>query len=128
MKTHPAITHPALRHRIAQALNQLRHESPFWLSHQLFGKHKGKVAIHRYWSGRQALRIMAERMAALEQALDTEQEARLFGPQPAPDDYRIANRPDNPNWHGVANWFDNAAGLDPDSQSELRQMQDWLDE
>lgn len=32
-----------------------------------------------------------------------------YGPQLAPSDYRIANRPDNPNWHGVAAWFDEAA-------------------
>jgi len=32
-----------------------------------------------------------------------------FGPQPAPDDYRIANRPGNPNWKGVKDWFDKAA-------------------
>lgn len=32
-----------------------------------------------------------------------------YGPQPAPSDYRIANRPDNPNWRDVAAWFDEAA-------------------
>lgn len=32
-----------------------------------------------------------------------------LGPQSAPDDYRIANRPGNPNWHGVKAWFDDAA-------------------
>ena len=32
-----------------------------------------------------------------------------LGPQPAPDDYRIANRPGNPNWKGVKDWFDKAA-------------------
>lgn len=32
-----------------------------------------------------------------------------YGPQPAPSDYRIANRSDNPNWHGVGAWFDEAA-------------------
>ena len=32
-----------------------------------------------------------------------------FGPQAAPQDYRIANRPDNSDWHGVAPWFDQAA-------------------
>ena len=32
-----------------------------------------------------------------------------FGPLPPPDDPRIANRPGNPNWHGVKAWFDEAA-------------------
>lgn len=32
-----------------------------------------------------------------------------FGPQPAPGDYRIANRPNNLNWRGVMAWFDDAA-------------------
>ena len=32
-----------------------------------------------------------------------------YGPQPAPDDYRIANRPGNPNRHGVKAWFADAA-------------------
>lgn len=35
-----------------------------------------------------------------------------YGVQQAPDDYRIANRPNNPNWHGVAAWFDEAAHVD----------------
>ena len=36
-------------------------------------------------------------------------EAPTYGPQAAPDDYRIANRPGNPNWHGMGDWFDKAA-------------------
>lgn len=30
-----------------------------------------------------------------------------------PDDPRIANRPGNPNWKGVANWLDEAAAALP---------------
>ena len=36
-------------------------------------------------------------------------ERPTYGPQDAPDDYRIANRPGNPNWHGVKAWFDESA-------------------
>lgn len=38
---------------------------------------------------------------------------QTFGPQAAPQDYRIANRPGNPNWHGVKAWFDEAAKPKP---------------
>lgn len=36
-----------------------------------------------------------------------------FGPQEAPQDYRIANRPNNPNWRGVKAWFDEVANQTP---------------
>ena len=37
------------------------------------------------------------------------EQAFKFGPQNPPHDYRIANRPGNPSWKGVADWFDKAA-------------------
>lgn len=74
MKTHPAITHPALRHRMAVALNQLRHS---WTSRATFFEASELI------SNRDALRDGIERMAALEQALDDAQESRIFGTIPS---------------------------------------------
>lgn len=71
MKTHPIITHPALRHRMAVALNQLRQEKISW-----------ELAYERRCRYRMA-RLCCERMAALEQALDDAQEARIFGTIPS---------------------------------------------
>lgn len=34
-------------------------------------------------------------------------------------DYRIANRPDNPNWKGVAHWFDEIAALHSNNETPL---------
>jgi len=42
-----------------------------------------------------------------------------FGPQPVENDYRIANRPDNPNWHGMAAWFDEIANRNAPARTEL---------
>lgn len=46
-----------------------------------------------------------------------------LGPQHAPQDYRIANRPDNPNWHGVAAWFDEAARIATVGQAEQYRLE-----
>jgi hypothetical protein len=44
-----------------------------------------------------------------------------YGPQAAPQDYRIANRPGNPNWHGVKAWFDEAvSNLDNDTEQPVQ--------
>lgn len=72
MKTHPAITHPALRHRMAVALNQLRHEYRFtmrWFSNPAF--RDNRVIAYR-WTAR----IACKRMAALDLEPDNEIENR----------------------------------------------------
>lgn len=77
--THPAITHPALRHRMAVALNQLRHENPYnLLLPTTLLDINNDVEISRY-----AARDACRHMAALEQALDDAQEARIFGSIPS---------------------------------------------
>mgnify|MGYP001617305154 FL=1 len=43
--------------------------------------------------------------------MNPDEAAVHYGPQPAPEDYRIANRPGNPHWRGVKAWFDDAAGV-----------------
>lgn len=59
-----------------------------------------------------------------------------LGPQSAPNDYRIANRPGNPNWRGVSDWFERAAGLRwhnsrtpyPSAMWERPLLVDWITE
>lgn len=71
MRTHPTIRHPALRHRMAQALNKLRHTYPYDPIWDVFTVHAYKVQRYGYVD---ACALMAQ----LEQELDTAQEAAIF--------------------------------------------------
>lgn len=80
----------------------------------------------------------AETMTAARRDIAAGAEAMTaaYGSQDAPQDYRIANRPGNPNWHGVKAWFDEAAALLNDADFSAAndaalmsadQYEDWLD-
>lgn len=66
-------------------------------------------ACDLYWAPRDA-RSACQHIEAVRLTLPLPGQQPLpMGPQPPPDDYRIANCPANPDWHGVGAWFDEAA-------------------